>query len=189
MGGAESKFRQKVEDHNNKHKNDLCECGQKLYKECILEYSKSSRVDDDIIKCNVLKKQHCEVCHIDSNSSSYDHSIGNFNDGFEKLLSFRHCCKCKMVIKQNINHCKECHVTYSGKKKHCCKCNRFYDRENESHCCQCNCVWQGRENHCCKCKLVYRGNHCCECKMVFKDYHCCKCKVAWSASHKCLQSE
>lgn len=120
MGTSESKFIEKVNEHNVKHQQDICSCGQKIYEFCTLGYKDIN--DPKEIKCKVLKKQHCNNCHIlcDPNLTIWG---GYFNDGVEKLsqLSLNHCCKCKSVMGRGMEHCTECCFTYTYGSAHCCE--------------------------------------------------------------------
>lgn len=180
MGSAESKFINEINEHSIKHEHDVCSCGQKLYKYCNLGYKPKKNVwDDKEVKCKVLKKQHCEICHVycDPNLARFG---GYFDDGISKLsqMSLNHCCKCKRVIEDSSKHCGECCTTFKHGKTHCCNCNVLYNPYEETHCCKCNIVYKQKRDHCCNCNRVY------DCD----DYHCCKCRMEWKVSHSCTKT-
>jgi len=111
MGSTESKFTDKVNEHNSKHEHDVCSCGKKLYGFCYLEYKESVDHGAKEIKYKVLKKQHCEICHTycDPNLALWG---GYCGDGIAKLskMSANHCCKCKNVMPRGDDYCKGCGI-------------------------------------------------------------------------------
>lgn len=179
----QSKFTAEVNEHNSKHEFDTCSCGQKIYGFCNPVYGEIYRLQN--IKYKVLKKQHCEICHANS-----DPNIlvgGLFHEGIKKLseMSREHCCKCKKVMESYEKHCNECCITFHISQKHCCKCNCIYNEKRMKHCCKCKNMMNHKAihcNECCDTVFSETWNLCCEsCDIIFYETqeHCRKCNATF----------